>query len=496
MSIRGGPAAARRWAARVRSTVGVRASSTSGQSRVLQAPRFNFKDIRARPEVYIDSIRERRMAPRIREYVPKILELYERRIEIEKRKNTEFLDRKDLHQAMDALRKSTADKQAVAGQRAELAGALSAVKKRLQTLEDDLRAVEVELEDLVEDVPNILSPTAPRNDEPRPIRILNPPTAETSSERPPAVRPGQKSHLEIGLERGLVDVETASRISGSKCYYLLNEAVQLELALVQYGLAVAARHGYRMMMPPSIVRTEIVRACGFRPRDGDSERQIYDVTADVDEGLSLAATAEIPMAGWGANKVFREQDAPIKWVGVSRSYRAEAGSRGSGAKGLYRVHEFTKVEMFAFAWPGAGEGAPDALSAGLHEEMREIQEEIIGGLGLCARVMEMPASDLGASAYKKYDIEAWMPGRTVGDVGGSWGEVTSTSNCLDFQARRMNTRVRAADGASLEFAHTLNGTAMAVPRVIAALLENGYDEATGRVAVPAVLQPYMGCASF
>jgi len=215
----------------------------------------------------------------------------------------------------------------------------------------------------------------------------------------------------------------------------------------------------------------VYNACGFKPRDQNNEQQVYL----LDGGLCLTGTAEIPLAGWAAHTTFSK--LPIRKVGVSRSYRAEAGARGADTKGLYRVHEFTKVELFA--WTTTFEE-----SKKMHQEILALQTEILTELGLCCRVLNMPAYDLGAPAYQKYDIEAWMPGR------GNWGEVTSASNCLDYQSRRLHTKYSLPDGSS-QYAMTLNGTAVAVPRVIIAILENNYDKNLNRVEIPHVLRPGM-----
>jgi seryl-tRNA synthetase len=241
-------------------------------------------------------------------------------------------------------------------------------------------------------------------------------------------------------------------------------------------------------------------ACGFQPRDQNDEQQIWQVAqAERDVGKptrSLAATAEIPLAGMYARKVIREQDLPVKLVGSSRCFRAEAGARGVDTKGLYRVHEFTKVEMFAWTnSPSLRDGLPEEEvwtedATEVFDEMVGIQMEILSSLGLPCRVLEMPSSDLGASAYRKIDIEAMFPSRTAKD--GGWGEVTSVSICTDYQTRRLDTRILEANGSRKKFPHTVNGTAMAVPRVLAAILENGWRESKGCVVIPEVLRGYMG----
>ncbi|AQZ09690.1 DIA4 (YHR011W) [Zygosaccharomyces parabailii] len=284
-----------------------------------------------------------------------------------------------------------------------------------------------------------------------------------------------RDHVDVMTRKQMVDFQTAANVTGNSWYYLLNAGAQLEYALTTFAVLKAQEAGFSFCIPPSIARNEIIDACGFRPRDMNNEQQIYHL---ADTQLGLTATAEIALAGLEANKVMDLSQGPRKLVGLSRSYRAEAGARGKDTKGLYRVHEFTKVELFCWTKP---EDSHKML-----EEIKGLQIEIVDSLGLSAKVLNMPANDLGAPAYKKYDIEAWMPGR------GSFGEISSTSNCLDFQSRRMNTKFKNAVTGKHEYVHTLNGTAMAVPRVILALIENFYDPTKNIIAIPECLRKFMG----
>lgn len=247
-----------------------------------------------------------------------------------------------------------------------------------------------------------------------------------------------------------------------------------KLALTLYATKKAREHGFAMCIPPSVAKNEVIDACGFRPRDMNNEQQIYHV-ADTTWGLT--ATAEIALAGMGINTTMDLSPGPKKVCGISRSYRAEAGARGKDTRGLYRVHEFTKVELFCWSTPDQSEQ--------VLEDLRRFQIELVSELGLSAKVLNMPANDLGAPAFQKYDIEAWMPGR------GSFGEITSTSNCTDFQSRRMNTKFKDPSTGKASYVHTLNGTALAVPRVIIALVENFYDPKSDSIAIPEPLIPYM-----
>ncbi|KGK39490.1 Serine--tRNA ligase, mitochondrial [Pichia kudriavzevii] len=283
-------------------------------------------------------------------------------------------------------------------------------------------------------------------------------------------------HKNIMERFGLVDFSQATKISGRGWYYLIGDGALLEQALIQYALKSARKAGFKMALPPSIVKTEVTKACGFMPRDTNNETQVYELKND---DLCLTGTAEIPLAALNANKEFSHTELPLNVVGLSRSYRAEAGAAGRDTRGLYRVHEFTKVELFSWTSPD------ETLSMGQFDSIVEFQKEFIKSLGLTARVLVMPHDDLGAPAYKKIDIEVLMPGR------GAWGEVSSTSNCLDFQSRRLITKVRDPSDKKLKFVHTLNGTACAVPRVVLSIIENFYDPEKDVIVVPEVLRPFM-----
>lgn len=343
-------------------------------------------------------------------------------------------------------------------------------RKHEKILSEKLKIAEFELNEILESVPNDLDPSV--TDKEQIVTWLNP--------RDQYLTDNELEHQIIAQELGILDLKQASIVSGNSWYYLLRDGALLEQALVQYALKLARKHGFQMVLPPSIVRSEVSDACGFKPRDTNNEQQTYSVG---DDGrLCLTGTAEIPLAGLGINKTFNENELPYRVVGLSRSYRAEAGARGKDTKGIYRVHEFTKVELFVWS--------TDQQSVEELEKLKRFQMDLIESLGLSAKVISMPYNDLGAPAYKKYDIEAWMPGR------GSFGEVTSSSNCTDFQSRRLQTKFKKTGDKKSYFVHTLNGTAMAVPRVIVAILENFYDKSTKRVAIPKVLQPYMDDKEF
>ena len=341
-----------------------------------------------------------------------------------------------------------------------------------------------EIDALAAELPNLTGEETPLGPDPKVIGYINEHPDDSAAEPKPA-----RSHVEIGADLDLLDFAGAATASGWGWYYLKNEGALLEQALIQYALKVAREHDFTIVTPPSMVYSHIVSACGFRPRDQSGEQQVYNIEqAKKDQSSdkpawSLAGTAEIPFAGMKAKRVLDGSDLPIKVVGPSRCYRAEAGARGADTKGLYRVHEFTKVEMFAWTLPGAEQEAFDSLLS--------IQKTILQNLGLHCRILEMPSEDLGASATRKHDIEAFFPSRWSKRNEG-WGEVTSASICTDYQTRRLATHVKNVPGSkkSLEFPSTVNGTAVAVPRVLAAILENWWDK-EGFVRIPEVLWPWM-----
>ncbi|KAF2099739.1 seryl-tRNA synthetase [Rhizodiscina lignyota] len=392
-----------------------------------------------------------------------------------------------------------AARQALIEEARRLKAELGEIEQKEEELQDNIQVLALEL-------PNLSSVHTPTGLTPEVLSYIN---VRTNSSGPSR---SQLSHTDIGARLNLLDFSAAATTSGWGWYYLLNGAALLEQALVQYALHTCMQRGWRIVSPPSMVYAHMASACGFQPRDQHGETQIYAIEQSEkdkqksEEGQSrpqyvMAGTAEIPLAGLKANTVLAEEELPLKVVGVSRSYRAEAGARGVDTKGLYRVHEFTKVEMFAWTLPdtqdadGQGNFATgtqqNSHSERLFQEMVELQKSILQPLGLHCRVLSMPSTDLGASATRKIDIEAFFPSRIEKDDG--YGEVTSASICTDYQSRRLNTRMKSkAQGGKLEYVHTLNGTAMAIPRVLAAILENGWDEEKQEVRVPEVLRKWMG----
>jgi len=282
-------------------------------------------------------------------------------------------------------------------------------------------------------------------------------------------------HVELAEKHDLIDFEAGARIAGAGFYFLKNEAVLLELALQQFAVGELAKHGFQPVITPDLAASEILQGTGYIPRG--PETQIYSVE---NTNLNLVATAEITLGGMLAGQVVDAAQLPLKMVGISHCFRTEAGAAGRATRGLFRVHQFTKIEMFAFTLPEQSEE--------MLEHFCQLECDLFDQLGIPYRVVDTATGDLGGPAYRKYDLEAWMPGR--GD-GGEFGEVTSTSNCTDYQARRLDARYRTEGQKGTRLLHTLNGTAIAISRALIAILEN-YQQADGTVLVPEVLRPWVG----
>ena len=321
-----------------------------------------------------------------------------------------------------------------------------ATKERLPAKEEDLREVEGKLRDEQLKIPNMTHPDSP-------------------------IGKDDTENVEIAEALGIIDFDAGAKTTGSKFYFLRGDAVLLELGLIRYAMDIIMERGYQPTITPDLARDQMLVGTGFIPRG--PETQIYSVE---DSDLSMIATAEITLAGQHSEEILDEDDLPLRYAGLSHCFRTEAGSHGRASRGLYRVHQFTKVEMFAFTTP---EGSED-----IHNEMVEIEERIFQGLGLPYRVVDICTGDLGGAAYRKFDLEAWMPGRQ------EFGEVTSTSNTTDYQSRRLAIRFRR-EGGRPQLLHTLNGTALAMSRALLSLLEI-YQQEDGSVMVPEALVPYVG----
>jgi seryl-tRNA synthetase len=343
----------------------------------------------------------------------------------------------------------------------ELRELVATSEKELAELEAALRIEQLK-------IPNMSHPSAP----------IGPDETHSKTVREWGSKPrfdfAPKDHVALMAALDLVDLEAGAKVAGHGFYYLKNDAVLLEMALVQYALTKLRAEGFTLFTTPDLARDEVLEGIGFIPRG--PETQIYSIQ---NTDLSLVATAEITLGGMLKDEILDGAKLPLKFAGLSHCFRTEAGGHGKATKGIYRVHQFTKVEMFGYT-------APDvAASDALHETIVRIEEEIFQKLGIHYRVIDTCTGDLGGPAYRKFDLEAWMPGRN------EYGEVTSASNCTDFQSRRLGIRSKSPEWKGTKFVHTLNGTAVACTRAMIAILEN-YQQADGSVIVPEVLRPWVG----
>lgn len=286
-----------------------------------------------------------------------------------------------------------------------------------------------------------------------------------------------RDHVELAEINDLIDFERATKVSGAKFYYLKNELALMEFALIQYALEIAVKKGFTPFSTPDLAKREVLEGLGFNPR-GEST-QVYNVE---NSDLCLVGTAEITMGGYHKDEILEEAELPKKYVAVSHCFRTEAGAYSKFSKGIFRVHQFTKIEMFQYVTPEKSEEA--------HQEMLKIEREIFEGLKIPFRVIDHCTADLGTPAIRTYDLEAWMPGKPGRDENmGDWAEITSTSNCTDFQARGLNIKYKKEDG-SKEFVHMLNGTAIAISRALIAIMEN-YQQESGSIIIPEALRRWM-----
>ncbi|MGE0607082.1 MAG: serine--tRNA ligase [Pirellulales bacterium] len=342
-----------------------------------------------------------------------------------------------------------------------------ALRDKTTAAQADLDAIGAEMHGIQIHIPNMTHPDAPVG-----------PGEEHSREVARGKTPPREfdfkplDHVDLMEKLNLLDLEGGAKVAGHGFYFLKNEAVLLDLALQRYALDILLQEGFTLTVTPDLARHAILEGIGFIPRG--AERQIYNIE---ETDLSLVATAEITLGGLYSDTILEAEQFPIKVCGLSHCFRTEAGAHGRATRGIYRVHQFTKVEMFAFT-------SPDQSDAML-EYIRGLECRIFDGLGIPYRVIDTATGDLGGPAYRKYDLEAWMPGRD------QWGEITSTSNCTDYQARRLATRFRGKGEKGTTFAHTLNGTAVATTRAIIAILEN-YQQADGSVIVPESLRAWVG----
>lgn len=336
------------------------------------------------------------------------------------------------------------------------------IKIELAEQEGYLTNLEAEYKQFLHSVPNVITDDVPLGGEEDSVEI------KVFGEQ----KTGAKDHLDYALERDWVDFERGAKVAGAKFYYLKGDLALLENAITQFALDYITKKGFTYMTVPHVVNQRTMTGTGFAPRTSDQS----DEYAIEGEDLALIATAEIPLTGYHADEIIDEDKLPLLYAGLSPCYRREAGASGKHTRGLFRVHQFNKLEMYAFTLP--------EQSVEMHQRILAIEEELWQALGISYHVINIAAGDLGAPAAKKYDIEYWSP------VDGSYRELTSCSNCTDFQARNLNIRVRRQDG-SVEVLHTLNGTAVSLARSLVVILEN-YQNQDGTLTVPEVLRPYMG----
>jgi seryl-tRNA synthetase len=363
-----------------------------------------------------------------------------------------------------AVRKTLSKQIGEAKQKGEDAEApmaeVQALKERIESGKAELEKVEVDLERVATALPNLPDPDAPEGMAEEDAVVLR----EVGEKPSFAFEP--RDHLEIGTELGLIETEAAARLSGSRFAYLKGDLVLLELALIRFALELVRAEGHEPVVPPVLVREEALYGTGFLPGDRD---QIYEVPKDE---LFLVGTSEVSLAGLHAGQILDAGELPLRYAGFSTCFRREAGAAGRDTRGIFRVHQFDKVEMFSFVEP--------SQSAAEHERLLAIEERILTELEIPYRVVNVAAGDLGAPAAKKYDCEAWIPSQ------GRYRELTSCSNTTDYQARRLKCRYRPADSEAPQVVHTLNGTAVAVGRTMIALIENR-QERDGSFSVPKTL---------
>ncbi len=349
----------------------------------------------------------------------------------------------------------------------------------IKKMEEELKKVNSEFRDLLLQVPNLTHPDVHISDDEDDNPVIDTYKEPTKFDFKPL------DHVQLAEKHDLIDFERATKVSGAKFYYLKNELALMEFALIQYALDIVTKHGFTPFSTPDLAKQVVLEGLGFNPR-GEST-QVYNIensdpASKRGTSLSLIGTAEITMGGYHMNEVIDEAELPKKYVAVSHCFRTEAGSYSKFSKGIFRVHQFTKIEMFQYVAPDKSESA--------HDEILKIEQEIFEGLDIPFRIVDHCTADLGGPAIRTYDLEAWMPGKPNKDGKlGDWAEITSTSNCTDYQARGLNIKYKTKDGKK-EFLHMLNGTAVAVGRAIIAIIENNQQK-NESIVIPKVLRKYM-----
>lgn len=372
-------------------------------------------------------------------------------------------ERRAAQQAVDALR-SQRKGQSKGKPSEEDIARLRKMGDEIAALEKSLEEIENNYRELLLRVPNLTHPDSPIGGE-EDYKVV------VKKGKVPEFSFTPKDHDQLMTDLDLIDFERGAKVATSKFYFAKNNLVRLNQALISYGMDILEKNGFTLVETPDLAKNEILSGVGFNPRG--TETQVYSVE---NTDLSLIGTAEITMGGYHADEVLDLSKGPKKYAAISHCFRTEAGAYGKTSKGLYRVHQFTKLEMFVYCKPEDSEK--------MHQELLKIEQKIADGLELPYRVIDIPTGDLGGPAYRKYDIEAWMT------MKNDYGEITSTSNCTDYQARRLNIKYRKEDGSS-EFVHTLNGTAIVSSRFPLAVVENGQQK-DGSVVIPKALRKYTG----
>lgn len=349
--------------------------------------------------------------------------------------------------------------------------------KELRQLSNDIDELETSLDKikkeyvyLLKQVPNITDPDSPVGSEEN-FNVLE------KNKNPKTFNFEPKTHLELMRDLDLVDFERGAKVTGSDFYFTKKDLVELNEAVIQYASDIVQNYDFQLMETPDMAKNDMIENAGFNPRGEES--QIYNIE---DTDFSLVGTAEITVLGYHSDEIIDLEGGPKKYAAISHCFRREAGAYGKSSKGLYRVHQFKKLELFVFCKPEE--------SGALHKELLEIEKEICDGLELPYRVIDIATEDLGAPAYKKFDIESWMTMKGDEDNQGDYGEITSCSNCTDYQARRANIRYKN-DEEENEFVHTLNGTAVVSSRIPIAIFEN-FQQEDGSIEIPEALQNYIG----
>jgi seryl-tRNA synthetase len=413
---------------------------------------LDLKAIRSDPERVKAALARRGAA----EQVDELLALDARRRELLPEVENAQAERKTLSKQIGEKKQAGEDAE-------ELMATVQGLKERIESAKEELEGVEAKLDELALTLPNLPDPDAPEGMTEEDAVVIR-----EVGERP-EFDFDPRDHLEIGTELGLIEIEKAAELSGSRFAYLKGDLVLLELALVRFAIELVRGEGHEPVVPPVLVREEALEGTGFLPGDRD---QIYEIPKDE---LFLTGTSEVGLAGLHANEILAADELPLRYCAFSTCFRREAGAAGRDTRGIFRVHQFDKVEMFSFVEPDASQDE--------HERLLAIEERILGELEIPYRVVNVAVGDLGAPAAKKYDCEAWIPSQ------GRYRELTSCSNTTDYQARRLGARYRPEEGASPQTVHTLNGTACAVGRTIIALIENR-QESDGSFTLPKTLHRY------